>query len=407
MTAQTLRLSTEPAAPRPQLARWARQLRPSALQEQVVLATRPGILAFSLGLPAQELFPRDALDRASARVFANRDSLQYRLPLGALKEQIVGLMKLRGVECTSEQVFLTAGSQQGMSMLALLLLNEGGKVLSERSIYPGFAQAVMAMRPRHLTVPTDLDTGVDVEAVERILATERPAFMYLIPDGHNPLGVSISLEKRQRLVEVAARYGVPLIEDDVYGFLQYGDPLPPLRALDPENVFYLGSFSKVLAPALRVGWMVVPTALTEPLSVLKEALDINTTTATQRIVSAFLEEGGFQEHVRTIAAGYRKRRDAMLSALEQHFGDVARFTRPRAGFFTYVQLPDLVDTARLLPRVADAGIAYLPGSGFCLDGSREGRSAMRLSFSNFPLERFDDVLGSLRGLLMPRDEGRP
>src|SRR5215217_1874545 len=214
-------------------AAWARTIERSVLQEMLEASAKPGILSFALGLPAAELFPieqyRDALNRVLS---TNPRALQYGPPLESVRQQIVKLMELRGVRCSAEQVFLTAGAQQGTHMLARLLLDPGGCVVTEEMTYPGFQQVILPYHPRVLSVSTDLATGMNVDELERLLMSgNRPSLIYAVTDGHNPLSVSMSLEKRQQLVQLARRYQVPIIEDDSYGFLWYEKrSLPPLRA---------------------------------------------------------------------------------------------------------------------------------------------------------------------------------
>src|SRR5438876_2694463 len=246
------------------LAGWAQAAHQSTIQQLLAVATQPGILSFALGLPAAELFPSAAYGRAAAHVLATQPhALQYGMPCEPLKHTIVQLMARRGVVCRPEQIFLTNGAQQGMSLLSRLLLDSHALVLVEETVYSGILQAIEPLQPKLLTVPVDPETGMDLDAVEAYVGSKhRPAFIYAISDGHNPLGVSLSLEKRRRLVELARRYGVPILEDDAYGFLCYdGESLPPLRALESDWVFYIGSFSKILAPALRTGWLIVPESL--------------------------------------------------------------------------------------------------------------------------------------------------
>ncbi|HLL48449.1 MAG TPA: PLP-dependent aminotransferase family protein, partial [Longimicrobiaceae bacterium] len=333
MTATT----AAPAAGELVLARWAQEVRPSALQTMLTRSAEPGVLSLALGLPAPELFPAAGLSAAAARVLAQDPvALQYSPPFRPLKRQVVALMAGRGVECREEQVFLTAGGQQCMSLLTRLLLDPGGTLLTERLCYTGFQQAVEPFQPEILTVPTDLDTGIDVDAVEALLAAgERPALMYVVTDGNNPLGVSVSAAKRRRLVELAREHRVPILEDDAYGFFQYlDDPVPPMRALDDRWVLYMGTFSKIFAPALRCGWLVVPEELVRPLGIIKEATDINTSTFTQRVISAYIDEGLLPGHLDTLRREYGARRDAMDAALREHLGGVARWRTPTAGVFT-------------------------------------------------------------------------
>ncbi|HEY0078546.1 MAG TPA: PLP-dependent aminotransferase family protein [Pyrinomonadaceae bacterium] len=368
-----------------ELAAWARGLERSSLQEMLTATARPGIISFALGLPAPEFFPAADFSEAAARVLSeDARALQYSPPFEPLKRHVVELMKRRGVVCRAEQIFLTAGAQQGMSLLARLLLDEGRSIITEELIYTGFQQVVKPFRPRILTVPTDSETGMDVEAVSEILRRgERPAFIYCITDGHNPLSVRLHPSKRARLVELSEHYGVPIIEDDAYGFLCYEETEPPLRALGESTVLYAGSFSKILAPALRVGWVIVPEEMLLPLSVVKESSDIDTATFTQRLVTAYLDTGRLESHVENLRREYRLRRDTMLRALEEHFPEEARWRKPESGVFCWVELADEFDAFELFRKAIEhERVAFIPGQAF---GVREGLShapSMRLNFSH-------------------------
>jgi 2-aminoadipate transaminase len=385
------------------LARWAQEVRPSALQTMLTRSAEPGVLSLALGLPAPELFPAAGLSAAAARVLAQDPvALQYSPPFRPLKRQVVELMARRGVECSEEQVFLTAGGQQCMSLLTRLLLDPGGTLLTERLCYTGFQQAVEPFQPEILTVPTDLDTGIDVDAVEALLAAgERPAMIYVVTDGNNPLGVSVSADKRRRLVELAREHRVPILEDDAYGYFQYLDsPIPPLRALDDRWVLYMGTFSKIFAPALRCGWLVVPEALIRPLGIIKEATDINTSTFTQRVISAYIDEGLLPGHLETLRREYGARRDAMDAALREHMGGHARWRSPTAGVFTWVELPEGTDATELLSRALDTeGVAFFPGSAFAVGGDGHASNCLRLNFSHCGPERIREGVARLGRVL--------
>ncbi|HEY0022722.1 MAG TPA: PLP-dependent aminotransferase family protein [Longimicrobium sp.] len=377
---------TAPAPAALRLAGWARASGTSALQTMLSVGTRPGTISFALGLPAPEFFPSEAYGRAAAAVLAEDPrALQYSPPSAPLQAHVAALMAQRGVACAPEQVFLTTGAQQGISLLARLLLEPGGEIITDTLCYTGFQQAVEPFAPRILTVPTDLDTGMDVDAVEALLAGgARPAFIYTVTDGHNPLAVSMSAEKRLRLVEIARRYGVPVVEDDPYGFLAYdGPPAHPLRALEREWVFYVGSFSKVLAPALRLGWIIVPPELVPLLAISKEASDINTATLAQRGAARFFDGGHLPAHLAMLRREYRLRRDTMLAALEKHFPAGTRWRKPSAGVFIWVELPEGTDAGEVL-RVAieQEGVVFVPGHAFAADGSRTASDCMRLNFSH-------------------------
>ncbi|WP_244224256.1 PLP-dependent aminotransferase family protein [Corallococcus sicarius] len=369
------------------LAAWARELKPSAIQDMLQRIHRPGILSLALGLPAPSLFPSAGLAAAAAKVMAEEPlALQYRPTLEPLRRQVVALMARRGVTCVPEQVFLTAGGQQGMSLLTRLLLDPGGTVLVEDRVYSGFQQVLDPFQPKRLTVPAHPETGIDVDAVRVLLERgERPALLYTMSDGHNPLGVSMPLESRQRLVALAREHQLPIIEDDAYGLLQYEpQTLPALRGLEDRWVYYVGSFSKVLAPALRVGWVVVPEAMVGRLATVKEASDIDTTTFAQRVVLAFLESGGLPAHLEQLRAGYRERRDTLLAALERHLAPHgARWTKPACGMFVWVEFPDRVDTTVLLGRaLEEVQVAFLPGQAFSVAGGRTASHGLRLNFSH-------------------------
>jgi 2-aminoadipate transaminase len=388
------------------LAAWTRTIRPSTIAAMMGHMARPGVISFALGLPAPELFPVDEYVAAADRLLrSDPGALQYRAQHLPLKEQIVGLMAQRGVRCRPEQVFLTTGAQQALALLARLFLEPGGEVLCERLVYMGFQQVIEAYQPRILPVATDLETGLDVDRVEAYLrAGHRPAFIYCVTDGHNPLGVSVSLEKRIRLARLAREYRVPVIEDDAYGLLHYGDPLPPLRAMEDRWVFYVGSFSKVMAPGFRCGWAVVPEELVPMLGCAKDGADIDTSTFAHRLVSEYLRAGGFDAHLDRVRAAYRERRDAMLGALARHFPAGTRWSVPRHGALVWAELPEGCDTgALLLPALEGEGVAYVPGTAFSFDG-RGGARGMRLNFSFPSVEQIEEGIARLGRVIR---DGRP
>ncbi|MFP5261244.1 MAG: PLP-dependent aminotransferase family protein [Blastocatellia bacterium] len=368
------------------LAKWTKQIKRSALQEMLAAASRPGILSFALGLPAPEFFPAEAYAQAAAQVLANEPrALQYGPPLQVPKTHIVRLMAERGVRCSESQVLLTAGAQQGMNLLSRLLLEPGDQVIIEQKCYPGFRQVLDPFEPDILAVPTDMDTGMDVQAVESLLERgAQPSLVYAIPEGQNPLAVSMNAVKREQLVELARQWQVPIIEDDAYGFLNYNrEVAKPMRALGADWVFYVGSFSKIMAPALRVGWLVVPEQFMAKLSIVKEASDIDTATFTQRIISAYLDTGELPAHLAFLRSKYQLRRDTMLDALEKHFPRAAQWRTPASGVFIWVELPDEIDTTELLRlAIETAKVAFIPGSAFCVGGGNREMNSMRLNFSN-------------------------
>jgi 2-aminoadipate transaminase len=398
-------LSYAPTHPRQEspFAKWTRGLKHSALQDMLVAGSRPGVLSLALGLPAAELFPAAAYSEAITKVLAGDPrALQYGPPFQPLKKHIVALMAQRGVLCREEQVFLTAGAQQGTNLLARLLLEQRSQVIVEEKMYPGFKQVLQPYEPHILIVPTDLATGMDVDAVERLLfGGARPALIYAIADGHNPLAVSMSREKRERLASLARRYRVPIIEDDPYGFLFYeSNAQPPLLAFDSEWVFYVGTFSKILAPALRTGWLVVPESLINLLATVKEAADINTAPLNQRAISAYLDTGLLDEHLSMLRREYRTRRDAMLQSLESLMPDDTRWQQPASGLFVWVELPAEVDSGALLAQaIAEEQLVFVPGYTFNITEGPCLKNSVRLNFSNQSVDRIADGIARLARVL--------
>jgi len=368
------------------LAKWTRATKKSVLQQMLMETSRPGLISFALGLPDVNLFPTDAYLAAVEQVMAEGPTgMQYGPPFQPLKEHIVALMRRRGVECKVEQIFLTAGAQQGMNLLVRLLLDPGGSLIVEELSYTGFQQVIEPFQPNILTVSTNPKTGMEVEEVELLLRKgNRPSFIYAISDGHNPMAVSMSIEKRRRLVEIASQFGAPIIEDDAYGHICYGEELyPPLRAFDDKIVFYVGTFSKILCPGLRVGWIIAPESMMHYLSVVKEATDINTGTFTQRTISAYIDSGLLPGHIDFLRKEYRLRRDTMINAIREHFPAQSRCETPPAGIFVWVEMPGDINGFDLLrTSMSKEQVAFIPGSAFCSTGSDLRSNCIRLNFSH-------------------------
>lgn len=376
------------------LARSAQRIEQPKLRQLHAVADGRKTLSFALGMPAHDLFPAQALAECAHKLLLTRaKALQYGLPSAELKEQIVELMARRGVTCRSEQIFLTTGAQQGLNLVPRLLLDPGGQVLVEEIVYEGFQAVLKGFEPELLSVPTCGETGPDLDAVEAFLANgARPALMYVITDGHNPLGTSMSIEKRRRLVELARRFEVPILEDDAYGFLSYEqEPPPPLRSMEEDWVLYLGSFSKIIAPSLRVGWLVVPEQVVTRLSAIKHVIDTDTSALTQHIINKFLESGALPDHVERLRREYKRRRDTMLDALGRHFPESVRWNRPGSGFFIWLELPRNVDAAELLgDAVENESVVFSPGRIFALGAGRHADHCIRLSFATCTCEEIEE-----------------
>lgn len=405
----------------------------SAIRELLKLTENPDIISFGGGMPAPEVFPVAAFRAAAERVLAKdaKCALQYSATEGyrPLREWIAKKMATYGIESAPENVLITSGSQQALDLLGKVLINPGDLILTEKPTYLGALQAWRAYQAEFTTVPIDKD-GMQVDLLEEALTTG-PKFMYILPNFHNPGGVTLSLERRRRLIEFSDRYGVPIIEDDPYGELRYeGDHLPSLVVIDSErlklrqghgtntaeyyddakpvngngraymrgNVIYLSTFSKTLAPGLRLAWMVAPVEVIQRCTVAKQGMDLHTATLNQLIAHEILtggEEGEefLKGHVRLIREVYRERRDVMLTAMKRHFPTEVNWTEPAGGLFLWVTLPEYLDAAVLLEHAINKKVAYVPGSAFHPAG--DGRNTLRLNFSFCNPEKINEGIKRL------------
>lgn len=360
------------------------------------LDRHPDSISFCSGGPSPALVPVERLKAAAAAVWA--DLHGYQLGYGdvaghsALRELIARHMSAQGTAVSAEQIIITNGSQGGIDLITRLFVDPGDLVVVEAPTYIGALQVFETYEASYLMAPMD-DQGLDVAALEGLLdQSERaPKLVYTVPTFQNPTGVTMSAERRVALVELARRRGLLVVEDDPYGELWY-DTLPPpsLRSLS-EDVVFLGTFSKTIAPGLRVGWMVAPQDLIVPLVTAREAGDIHNERVTSRIVRA-TAEGFLDGHIAEARAVYRRRRDAMMSALAEYLPPELTWTEPGGGFFVWIRLPEECGQRRQVPelfmRAADAGALILPGSLFYPDGSDP--LSFRLSFSNLPEERITE-----------------
>ncbi|MDX1383661.1 MAG: PLP-dependent aminotransferase family protein [Thermoanaerobaculia bacterium] len=366
------------------LSRRARHASRSPLRELVALTSDPEVLSLSGGLPATDAIPRRALREALGRALAEPAALQYGAQNADLEDRIVELMAGRGVTCCRDEVLVTTGAQQALHIAARLFVDPGTCVAAEEFTYTGFYQALEPLRAEILGLPSLPGRGLDVAALESHLsAGGRPALLYLVADHGNPTGACLPLAARRRIADLAARFGVPVIEDDPYGFLRFEGPrLPPLRSFAGDRVLYVGSFSKTLSPALRLGWLILPRELRPQAAVIKEAIDLESSALMQRAVACLLHVFDLERHLEGAREIYRQRRDAMAEALEKHLGDRVSWHAPTGGLFFWLRLEDeRADSERLLAAaIRDARVAFVPGSAFSRPGSR-GRRHLRLSFS--------------------------
>lgn len=366
----------------------------SAIRELLKLTQRPEVISFAGGLPAAELFPIEQFQEACHRVLADHPAaaLQYGATEGyaPLREWIAARMARYGIVAGVDNVLITSGSQQALDLIGKLLINGGDRVLVEAPTYLGALQAFNTYGAEYVSVPTDHD-GLRTDLLEEALRSG-PKFMYILPNFQNPSGVTLSRERRVELVGLADKYGIPLIEDDPYGQLRFeGEHLPSLLVLDRDNlrrddgyhlgnVLYLSTFSKTLAPGLRLGWIVAPPDVIAKLVQLKQGSDLHTSSFTQAVTYEVVHDGFLDQHVRTIRQVYRERRDVMLAALEEFFPSTVTWTHPAGGLFLWVTLPEGMNAPRLLEAALKENVAFVPGGSFFATGE-EGVRHLRLNFS--------------------------
>lgn len=372
-------------------ARTAR-MRSSAIRELLKLTQQPDIISFAGGLPAPELFPTERVMQATQTVLEQRacQALQYSTTEGypALREMVTRQFSRYELPVTADDVLITAGSQQGLDLIGRIMLDPGDRVLVEAPTYLGALQAWNAYEAEFATIPTD-QHGMRTDLLAGILSRERVKFIYALPNFQNPTGRTLPEERREELVEVAARFGVPIVEDDPYGQLRYdGESLIPLIALDARqreslndgNVLYLGTFSKTLCPGFRVAWTVGPRAVIGRMVQGKQGSDLHTSTFAQMVAYETARGGYLETHVRTLRGVYRERRDLMLRLMEKLFPPGVQWTRPEGGLFLWVTLPEGMDAAYLLEKAVESRVAFVPGSAFFPQGG--GENTFRMNFSN-------------------------
>ena len=395
------------------LARRTEGMNPSVIRDLLKVTERPGIVSFAGGLPSPATFPLAALREACARVLADeaqgRQSLQYGASegYGPLRDWVAADLRRQGLAVGPERVLITTGSQQGLDLLAKVLIDEGSPVLVEAPTYLGALQAFAPMQPRYVAVACDTD-GPQTEAMaEAARAAGRARFFYLLPNFQNPTGRSIGEARRATLAERAAAIGLPLVEDDPYGDLWFDAPPPSsLTSRHPDGAVYLGSFSKVLAPGLRLGYLVAPPALYAKLLQAKQAADLHAPSFNQRLVHALVADGFLERHVPGIRERYRAQRDAMLDALARHLGPLGvRWNRPAGGMFLWLELPPGLDAAALLPRAVERGVAFVPGAPFYAGAApAQAARTLRLSYVTADAPQIEAGIAALAQVLAEQAE---
>ena len=383
----------------------AQRVQPSAIREFLALAGEPGITSFAGGYPDPTLFPMAELHEIYDELLSaqNASALQYTASEGlpALRALVAARLTADGMPCTADDVLITQGGQQGLDLTAKLFIDAGDVIVTERPTFLGALIAFNPCEPDYRSVPMD-EEGMDTNALEEMLrTTQRVKIVYTVPDYQNPTGRTMSLARRQRLIELAEEFDVVILEDTPYRELRYeGERLPTIKSLDRTGrVVHLGSFSKILAPGLRLGWALATPEISEKLALLKLAADTQNGTLNMRAAAAYLSRFDVERHIADMLPTYRHQRDLMLASLEEHFPAGITWTRAHGGLFTWVTFPQGLDIAAfqrdvLIPR---AGVIVVPGTPFFAD--RPEANHARMSFSGVPDERLVAGVRAMGGLL--------
>jgi 2-aminoadipate transaminase len=390
----------------------------SAIRELLKLTELPDIISFAGGLPAPDVFPIEEFKEACIRVLTDVGSqaLQYSTTEGylPLRELITRHTGRYGISVTPDNVLITSGSQQALDLLGKILINPGDHILVESPTYLGALQAWSAYGAEYVTVPIDED-GMITDALEEALRSG-PKFIYVLPNFQNPTGVTLSLERRHRLIELADRYGVPIVEDDPYGQLRYeGEHLPTVEVLDSQfrnskgstyagNVIYLSTFSKILAPGIRLAWVVAPPEVIRKLVQAKQGADLHTSSFNQMVAFEVSHGGFLDQHVKLIREVYGERRDVMLAAMDGYFPPGVDWTHPSGGLFLWGTLPESLNSAEVLKSAVEQKVAFVPGAPFYPTGG--GHNTMRINFSNATPDKIREGISRL-GRVLQEKIGQP
>jgi 2-aminoadipate transaminase len=373
-------------------------MRSSAMRDLMAITARPEVISLAGGLPDTSTFPPASFAAQMTKIAQESaaEALQYGPTEGfeETKDCILEVMGAEGMLPDHEDIIVTTGGQQAIDLICKTLIDPGDPVICEAPTYPGAVPVFSSYQADVIQIECDED-GMRVDELEKVLDRlvdegRRPKFIYSVPTFQNPAGVTLSLERRRRLVELARSHEVLIAEDNPYGLLRYeGDPLPPLYQLEGgDYVIYLGTLSKILSPGIRLGWAVAPPPVMEKVVLGKQAADLCTSTLTQYFVREYFAEGRWREYVDSLVGHYRSRRDAMLDALARHFPPQAEWTHPAGGLFVWATLPDYIDTADLLAKALRENVAFVPGQAAYVDG--RGGSSMRLNFSASNEEEIDE-----------------
>ena len=374
----------------------------SEVRALFAVASQPDVVSLAGGMPFVQAIPTEDVMEAVRHVIEEdgATALQYVGGQGhlSLRERLVSLMAEEGVEADPHDVVITAGAQQGLDLVGKIFIDPGDLIAVEAPAYVGALTAFGAYQPRYLQIDIDEEGMVVDQLEDAFVRGDRPTFVYTCPNFGNPSGMTLSYRRREQLVARCREAGVPIIEDNPYGMLRFeGESLPALRTLDPENVIYLGTVSKVFSPGVRVGWALAEASVIQRLVLAKEAADLCGSSFNMLVTERYLAGDRWRVNLQSLVEIYRSRRDVMLEVIDETFPDGALWTNPAGGFYVWVTLPDWVDTRALLAAAVERRVAYVPGTAFYPDG--RGTNQMRLAFCLPTEERIREGVARLGSLL--------
>lgn len=376
-------------------------IKASQIRELLKLTEQPDIISFAGGLPAPELFPLEKINEVMSQVIKDKGyiALQYASTDGytPLREIILNQrVKPAGISCNISNIMLTNGSQQGLEFSAKLFINKGDIIVCESPSYLGAINAFAAYEPRFIEIPMD-ENGMKVDELEKVLEDhhEEIKMIYTIPDFQNPSGITMNIERRRRLAELAAKYEIILIEDSPYGELRFeGEALPPIKSFDTTGyVVNLGTFSKTFCPGLRLGWIVADEAIIKKYILIKQGADLQCNTLAQVFIAEYMKKYDLNEHIADIITVYRRRRDLMINSIKEYFPSDIKYTYPVGGLFTWCELREDLDAAEILEEALKEKVAFVPGTSFFANGGK--RNFFRLNYSNMNEEKIVDGIRRL------------
>ena len=388
------------------ISRWkfssrAKELHSSIIREILKDSSKPGVINFAGGLPAPELFPIEKIKQACIRVLDihGPDSLQYSLTTGVplMKQFIAKRISEGGPEYSPDSIQITGGAQQGLDIVGRVFLEPGSVVLTEEPTYLGAIQAFSFYKAKFVSVATDSD-GMLPDDLEKKIIENKPTIIYLVPNFQNPSGITMSFERRKAVIALAIKYDIPIIDDNPYGELRYmGEHVPSLKSMSREHVIQLGTFSKIISPGLRIGWIAAEPEVIALCERMKQATDLHTNTFTQYVIYEFAKDGGLENHIGMMKKAYRIRRDVMIESLHTYFNDGVTWTEPEGGLFLWVKLPAGVSGSGLLPMALKAGVAYVPGKYFY--SAAPDDATLRLNFCNANEDNIVEGIKRLAGVI--------